>query len=415
MAIEERRVAVGDLKVGMYVCRLEREGDWAGTPFLLQGSAIESEDDIDALRPWATHVYVDILAGLAPDESRIAPLPRPAPVRKSYDAREIDGLRNRHAYANTSSFEEELPRAREASEHAGRFANRMLDDVRAGRHVSPEEVREAVEPMVRSMLRNVDTFLWLESLRKRDAYAYTHALNCSALAAVYGRHTGFPEDLLVDLAAGGLMLDIGKLRLREGLLEREGPLDDGEMAEVRQHVELGLDMVVVDGVPLPRHVYEMIDSHHERHDGGGYPHGWAGNAIPLLGRIAGIVDTYDALTSERPHRAAVPQHEALQVLYRERDRAFAAEVVEQFLQCLGVYPTGSLVELSTGEVAVVVAQNVARRLRPRVMVLTTADKRELQQFWPLDLMAQDDRARGVNIAQSLPPGSHGLDPADLFL
>lgn len=415
MAIEERRVAVGDLRVGMYVCRLERDGDWAGTPFLLQGVAIGSGADIEALRPWATHVYVDIEAGLAPADLPKAPATRAAPARRDYDPRELEGLRNRHAYANTASFEDELPRAREASERAGAFAARMLEDVRGGRPVSPDAVREAIEPMVRSMLRNVDTFLWLESLRKRDAYAYTHALNCSALAAVYGRHAGYPEDLLVDLAGGGLLLDIGKLRLREGLVERPGPLQAAEMVEVRRHVELGLEMVDAQRGALPSHVRDMILAHHERHDGGGYPFGLAGNAIPPLARIAGIVDTYDALTSNRPHRRAQPQHEALQVLYRERDAMFAPEVVEQFLQCLGVYPTGSLVELSTGEVAVVMAQNVARRLRPRVMVLTTVDKRQLQAFHALDLMAQDDRARGVNIVQSLAPGSHGLDPADLFL
>ena len=94
-----------------------------------------------------------------------------------------------------------------------------------------------------------------------------------------------------------------------------------------------------------------------------------------------------------------------------RDARYAAEVVEQFMQCMSVYPIGSLVELSTGEVAIVMAQNAARRLQPRVMVLTAPDKRVLQQFNSLDLMVRAHSDDPVRILAPLPPGAHGLDDA----
>jgi HD-GYP domain-containing protein (c-di-GMP phosphodiesterase class II) len=409
LKVEERRVAVSDLLVGMYVCRLDR--DWAATPFPLQGVAIRSADDIAALAEYAHYVFIDIEMGLGPPDRPLATL-APSRPRKEADIRK---LRGRVAYHDTAAFDDELPRAREAQGKVAEFASRILDDVREGREISAEEVRRAVEPLVCSILRNNDAFFWIESLRKRDAYDYSHALNCSALAAAFGRHIGFPEDVLGDLASGGLLLDVGKLRIDGGLFARNGPLTDEEMAQVRRHVELGLQAVDSRDA-LPLQVRDMIRTHHEREDGSGYPDGLAGSQIPMFGRIAAVIDSYDAMTSHRSHCKALGKHVALQELYRTRGTLYSAEIVEQFMQCLSVYPTGSLVELSNGQVAVVMAQNAARRLWPRVMLLTTPDKQLAAQFQVLDLMTQTgDKAERLRIVNTLEIGAYGLDPAELYL
>ena len=325
-------------------------------------------------------------------------------------------MRHQVAYRDTASFDDEVPRARDAQRAMAEFAGRMLDDVRNGRPISQDDVRDAVEPMVRSILRNVDAFLWVDNLRARGSYEYEHALNCSALAAAFGRHIGFPEDVLADMASGGLLLDVGKLRVRAELVAGDGALDAAGWEEMRRHVEHGLDALEQAGA-LPSHVYGMIRSHHERDDGSGYPDQLDGSRIPLLARIAGVIDSYVAMTSERAHRRAIARHQALQVLYAERDRLYAAETVEQFMQCMSVYPTGSLVELTTGEVAIVTGQNPARRLRPRVVVVADADKALLPAFRNIDLMVQaDDGAQErVLVARTLQPGAYGLDPTELFL
>lgn len=417
--LEERKVAIGDLLVGMYVCRLDR--DWAGTPFPLQGVLIRSDDDIAALAGYSSHVYIDIELGLPPRDERPfaefaalnATIRRPAVER---DERQLRKLLYSVSHANTTTFAEELPKARLAQTRVAEFASRVLDDVRDGKPVAIAEVQEAVTPMVNSVLRNMDAYMWIETLRKRDAYEYSHALNCSALAAAFGRHIGLPDDVLLDLASGGLLLDIGKLRVPPELLARKGALDTSELAQVRRHVEHGLDVLETDG-RLPATIRDMIATHHERIDGQGYPARLSDEAIPLLGRIAAVIDSYDAMTSERVHRRAMSRHDALQELYRNRNKLYAAEIVEQFMQCLGVYPTGSLVELSNGCVAIVMAQNPARRLSPRVMVLTTPEKRLQARFEMLDLVLQTEKgpSAGVRIINTLEPGTHGLDPTELYL
>jgi hypothetical protein len=134
--------------------------------------------------------------------------------------------------------------------------------------------------------------------------------------------------------------------------------------------------------------------------------------------MLGLVDTYDALSSDRPHQKALARHDVLQVLYRERDKLFQADLIEQFSQSLGVYPTGSLVELSSGEVAVVMAQNPARRLYPRVTVLTARDKSLDPAFRQVDLWPlanAPDRSERIWIERALPPGAYGLDTSELYL
>ncbi len=420
MTLDERKLAVHALEVGMYVCRLDRP--WEGTPFLLQGLMIESDDDIRTLAGLCQHVFVDIERGLAPsgaglqvlDQVPARPAASPVPRWRSYGNDEIAALQGTTVYPERVEFEQELEQAREAHAQVAVFAGRVLDDVREGRAVAVEEVRSAVEPMVRSLVRNADAFLWLDALRARGDYAYRHALSCSALAAAFGRHVGLPQPLLVDLASGALLLDIGKLQLDPALLITTAAYSDDERRRMQAHVEQGLALIDAGG-EVPEHVRDMIRTHHERVDGGGYPQRLEGDAIPLVGRIAAVVDAYDAMTSDRPHQLAVAQHVALQALYRGRGTQFAAEIVEQFMQCMSVYPIGALVELSSGEVAIVTAQNAARRLQPRVMVLTGTDKQVLSQFHSLDLMVRAHSDDPVRIASALAPGAYGLDPVDLFL
>lgn len=416
MTLEERKVAVPDLQVGMYVCRLDRP--WEGTPFLLQGLMVESADDVEILKRLCAHVYVDVERGTAPVGPSLqtlerAPRKAAAPVR-SYRNDEIAALQGSAAYPERVEFEQELDQARVAHAQATAFAERVLDDVREGRAIAIEDVRDAVEPMVRSLVRNADAFLWLDALRSRGAYEYGHALSCSALAVAFGRHVGLPEPLLVDMASGGLLLDVGKLRLPPALLSSDAPYDEAQRRQMQTHVASGLEIIDAGG-GVAEHVREMIRTHHEWIDGTGYPGRLEGDAIPLLGRVAAVVDAYDAMISTRPYQPAVAQHIALQSLYRGRGSQFAPEIVEQFMQCMCVYPIGALVELSSGEVAIVTAQNAARRLQPRVMVLTDPDKQVLSQFHSLDLLVRSHSDDPVRIANALSPGAHGLDPVDLFL
>jgi len=254
----------------------------------------------------------------------------------------------------------------------------------------------------------------VESLRRHDSYSYSHAISCSALAAAFSRHMGFAHETIISLAAGGLLMDVGKTQLPESLLHYKGSLSASEVELVRSHVPHGLQILTNSRI-TDSDVVDIVSTHHERHDGSGYPEGRKGTAIPIAGRMLGIIDAYDAMASGRPYRPPISRHQALQHIYAARETLFQAEMVEQFVVCLGVYPTGSLVELTSGEVAVVMAQNQVRRLRPKVLLLSSPNKQPLTDFRVLDLMAQDPEKGTVEIARSLALGEYGIDVAEHFL
>jgi HD-GYP domain-containing protein (c-di-GMP phosphodiesterase class II) len=401
--IDERRIDTLDLRIGMFVCRLDRP--WEGTPFPLQGVELHSDADINALRELCRFVYIDTHHEVVDGK------PLQVLSRASLDPQRF---RPGSAYEDKASVDEELPRAIKALANITEMVDRIYADITSGRELSVEDVEAAVRPLVASVLRSADAFLYVEGLRKHDSYSYSHAISCSALAAAFGRHMGFPHETIISLAAGGLLMDVGKTRLPEALLQYQGTLSSSDVELVRSHVAQGLDILAHSKI-TDADVVDGVRTHHERHDGSGYPAGQKGTAIPVAGRILGIIDSYDAMSSVRPYRPANSRHQSLQHIYGARDTLFQAQMVEQFLVCLGTYPTGSLVELTSGEVAVVMAQNHVRRLRPKVLVLSTASKQPLTEFHVLDLMAQGEVKNAIAIERSLASGDYGIDVAEYFL
>ncbi len=158
-------------------------------------------------------------------------------------------------------------------------------------------------------------------------------------------------------------------------------------------------------------VLAMVSYHHERHDGSGYPEGLSGDRIPIFARIAAIVDCYDAITSHRSYARATSPSIAIKKLYEWKDIDFQAELVEEFIQAVGIYPAGTLVELSSGEVAVVIAEYRTRRLRPKLMVLLDSEKQPLLDVRMIDLLHQKETEDGrpLDIVSSLEPEAYGID------
>lgn len=408
MLIEERKIDVAQLRIGMFVCRLDRE--WTETPFLLQGFTVVDDDDIAALRRYCQHVYIDVEKGHDVDPSLLVLDAQP-------EQEEVAVREEAPAYRTQSSVVDELPRAADAVARISESAVAIIDALRTGGAVSHAQVRAAVQPVVASLVRNPDAFFWLQALRKHGEYAYGHAVNCCALATALGRQLGMPEAVLHDLAAGALLMDIGMTTVPAALVQQAAPLDDADWKVIRGHVARGEALYREAGMADPV-ALDMLRHHHERHDGSGYPQGLAADAIPLHARIAGIVDSYDAMITTRPFREALSRHDALQRMYRERGRLYQDELIEEFMQSLGVYPVGSLVELSSGEVAIVMGQNPTRRLRPSLMLLTDASKSLRSHFEPLDLMMAD-KARlpqsELRIMRGLQAGAYGLEPSELYL
>ena len=417
MSWQERIIDVDHVREGMFVCRLDRP--WEGTPFPLQGFLVSDKAQIDELKKLCEEVTIDVAQSheSARDRALNAPLPRKKQSKSGYNESDRVLLSRNVRHVDTVQMREELPQAQVAHDALKDFSAKAIADVRAGRNLHADEITEAVVPVVQSVLRSSDAVFWLNALQIRSEYEYQHALNCTVLAVAFGRHLGFPEKTLVEMATGGLLLDVGKAQVAEDILLNPGPLTEAQRNDVRRHVEFGLEIINSSG-QASTEVLAMAGSHHERIDGSGYPKGLAGHDIPLFGRIAAIIDVFDALSSDRAYRPAVARHEATGQLYRARNTLFQAELVEQFTQCIGVFPTGSLIELNTGEVGIVMAQNKSRALCPRVMLLTTADKTLREDFREIDILAENQRAGSptkLRVLRALDPGSYGLNTADLYL
>jgi HD-GYP domain-containing protein (c-di-GMP phosphodiesterase class II) len=409
---QEFRISVRGLELGMFVSRLDKP--WLETPFPLQGFLVDSEEDLDKLKRVCSHVYVDITSGKSPD-ARFIELEAVDVVESARGRDELANLRKVDWVLQTD-FQTELGHAEVAHDVLQKGVQEIMEDLKGGRALDIAKVRAGVEAMIDSITRNPSAYLWLKEMKRKDDYTYHHALGCSVGAASFARHLGLDRNELLEMSLGGLLFDVGKTRLPPGVLSKQQALDDAEAELMRQHVQYGLEILEkTDGIT--HGILEMVRTHHERHDGSGYPHGLRGVDIPVSGRILGIIDTYDALTKDRRHAPGLSPHQAVAELYKMRGTLFQAEIIEQFIQTCGIYPTGSLVELSNGRVGVVTAVHSLKRLRPSVMVLLDEHKTPLAQFHTIDLsqVTLDNNGEPLVIKAGLPPRAFGIDPVELFL
>ncbi|NND69156.1 MAG: HD-GYP domain-containing protein [Halioglobus sp.] len=410
------KIATSELGLGMFVSGLDRP--WLETPFFTQGFLVETEEQLERVRHYCEYVYVDHRRSAIP-QVRIRHLaagsPDPAPDakgvnRKRIPMQKIFSGRPIGSYQDIAAWDEERPRAREAVSTLREDIGKIYQDVNDGGKLDVIKLRKSVDPVVDSMSRNPDACLWITRLKQHDKYTYQHSLSSSIWAVSIGRQIGLPRHDLRSLAMGAMLMDVGKLRIDSSLLRSDRSLDDGATEALAAHVQHGLDILEDCGV-INQDVIDIVAHHHERYDGSGYPAGLKRDKIPAFARIAGIVDTYDALTNQRPHAQRLSPSAATKLLYNERDAEFQAELVEAFIQAVGLYPAGTLVELSSGEVGVVVAEYRTRRLRPKVMVLLDKHKQRLPKSRVLDLydLEVSNASDAVCIAKSLEPEAYDID------
>ena len=406
------KVNVSNLKIGMYVSNLDRP--WIDTPFLLEGFTIKTEEDIDSLVRHCTYVFIDPERGVAADE--YIEDARPRLKTNEYLERFLQDNKKQVQYENVKTAKEELPEAQLAMEMASNQVAHIMDDVKEGKNLNINAVRGVVKPILDSILRNSEAYLWLSMMQKKSAYTYSHSVDNCALAIAFGRYMGLPKKDLQTLAIGLLMMDMGNVKVPEQILNKNGRLTEAEYMIVKKHVGHGVK-ILQETEGMNEDIVNIALTHHERFDGSGYPNGLLGAHIPVYGRMAAIIDCYDAMTSKRPFSAAKSPYAALQNIYNWRGSAFQPELVEQFLQCMGVYPTGSIVEMTSGEVGIVLSQNLTQRMRPKIMLLLDEDKAHFSVYKTIDLsnVFEDQEGYPLNILRGLDPGSFGIDPTEYYL
>ena len=360
----KKSVPVEELQFGMYIAELDRP--WTDTPFMFQGFVLQRQEQLDTLKKYCRTVVVDSEKSEQPEAP---PALGPAPVRR---------------YVEQVPVEREVERAQAVRARTDVVVNDALAAVRAGRTLDATRVEQAVSAMTESVMRNPDALVLFTRLREKGDYTASHAVDVAVYMASFGRFLQLPVEQINLLGYLGLMQDVGKIRVPTAIIGKADRLSVEEFELAKQHVTHSRE--ILSGTPgMPSGLADLALLHHERHDGSGYPKGLKGKDIGMLGCIAAIVDTFDALTARRPYAEAVSPSAALSLLYKWRGQFFDAQLVEQFIRCIGIFPLGSVVELSTGEVGIVIAQNLEKRLQPRIMVIRDAAGNPLKPQKLLDL------------------------------
>ena len=406
----ERKVSTFDLKIGMHVSNLDRP--WLDTPFLLQGFIVKGEDDIQALQKHCKFVFIDTEKG---DEAANYMDEKPKLPSSEYVEELLEGGKKRVDYEEKQSAFHELPAAEVALENASNKVAALMDNIKAGENLDIGAVRNAVQPILESVIRNSDALLWVSEMQKKDKYTYSHSLDNCSLAIAFGRHLGLYKEDLRNLAMGLLLMDVGKVKVADNILNKTGTLSPEEFDEMKNHVYYGVNLL--RNTPgINETIINVVLTHHERYDGSGYPNGLKEKEVPVYGRIAAIIDCYTAMTGNSTYRAAFAPHKALQTIYNWRNKYFQDELVEQFLQCLGVYPTGSLVEMSSGEVGMIMSQNRVQRLKPKIMMLLDENKKPYGDSKIVDMTIDTVDGSGAELAimTGLQPGAYDIDPTKIL-
>ena len=420
-----------NLSIGMFVGMLDRP--WLETPFVFQGFLIKDRYEIEQLQSFCSQVYVEIERGkltesqiramavgagqMAGPHNQRKPRKLPGWLHSFVIKTGLGGFlaarkkKRTAGYEITSTVRREAPQAKLAYERCVKSHRKIFDRARRAGCVDIERVILAVTPLIQSILRNPNAMAWTVFSGKRSGRNYSRAVATAVWAVMFGRHLGFDRKGLQDLAIGGLLMDIGNVELPEDLLNAEGAITNDEFEQVPQHVRAGVDILRRSENVEPA-VFEMIMYHHDRHDGSGYPHEIHGSSIPAHGRIAGIVDCYDAMTTKTTYSPALAAYDAARELNEMRDKQFSAEVVEQFLHTIGMFPTGSVVELSDGSAGLVLEQNPENLLQPKVLILKIGSGEVLEK--PRIMNSQDWAGRGIWIAKGHEHGAFGIDPMEYF-
>jgi putative nucleotidyltransferase with HDIG domain len=285
----------------------------------------------------------------------------------------------------------------------------MMEGSRFGVHIDVEGIVPTVEGIIDSIFRNQDALLPLAQLKKPDEYTFHHSVSVCALLVAYGRSMKLPKEALRDLALGGILHDIGNSNISDSLINKPGKLSDDEFAAMKAHVSEGIKLV--SGIKgLSPIVMQVITEHHERLDGSGYPAGKAGKEISLYGQMAGIVDVYDAISSNRPYHRGMSPTQALKKLLEWSDHHFDPQLVHSFIRAIGIYPSGTLVKLESNRMGIVLEQNTGKLLEPVVKVFYHAGRQHYIPPEEVDLSKGIDRVDSVERFEKW-----NIDPAQWLL
>jgi putative nucleotidyltransferase with HDIG domain len=394
-----KRVRVDDLKAGMYVHDLNC--GWLQHGFLRQQFLLKHPGQIQKMKDQGLNeIYIDTARG-----EDVAGAPTQAEIEKDLDQQLKASASEGAALAPARvSQRAESAAAKLILGEAVGVVDGLLHDVRLGKQLDPVKARPLVKALHASVLRNPGALISLCRIKAADTYTFQHSVSICALLVSFAHALGMDAATVEEAGLGGLLHDVGKMKIPNEILNKPGKLTETEFDIMKSHASISRELLA--GVPgVSEMVIQIAGEHHEKMNGGGYPRGIPGAQISQIGRMTAIVDVYDALTSNRVYHKGMEPTEVLKKLLEWSGTHLDGSLVQQYIRALGIYPVGSLVRLSGGRLAIVVEQS-EDLLRPMVrVVFDTAHKVQLQ---PRDLHLIHASEEIVDFEE---PAEWGLDPA----
>lgn len=388
------KIDVKDLRVGMFVVELDKP--WEESSFMFQGLELKSPADVLAVQKECKFVWVDY------DEFSL---------QKSAPATGMSGPGVGSGLDKEIKVEDELDAATEVHSLASKAISNLFEEIRLGAEVDGTKVKQAVNGCVDSILRNPDASVWLTRIQAKHEATAQHSLNVAALSIIIAKSMNMNNRELEDVGVCGMLHDVGKTSVSEEVLNKPGPLDEAEMAEMQKHTRYGRD-ILLSTKSVMSGAADVAHSHHERPDGQGYPRRLPDDSIPMYAKIVAIAEAYDTMTINQPYRAAFSPSDAIQELYAQRGKQFDEDLVIRFIDSVGIFPPGSIVEMINKEVGIVLS-NTSDKLRPRViMILDASGEPTAQRIVDLSQMDTDNEGNIYQIKTTHSDGAYGIDVGD---
>lgn len=413
---------VEDLGIGMYVSKLDRP--WLESTFLFQGFEIKSIRDLKEVQNQCDYVYID-----TEHQEKVHAVPNtkidkpaspeaPPPPKKKAAPKKLstfqEWLEKREAPEPKASFEEEIGSAANVFKESSSLVKSYMESIALGRPINIELAKQVVSQCVQSIINAPDALMWLTQLKKKDEYTSQHSMNVCIFSIALGRQINFPVAELEKLGLCGLMHDMGKLKIPLEVLNKPGRFTPEERAVMETHPELGMRLLLSDE-SLPGCVIDAIYGHHERLDGKGYPRGLPESSIHPYTRIVTIADMYDAITSDRIYKNGRTHLEAINIMTTVSGTHLDSGLVIKFIECLGIYPPGNIVEMSNGEIAIVIEVNRKKKLKPKITMLLDENKKKINpRFVDLAKIDLDPTGNPYAIRRMVRPEDYNLNVNYLY-
>jgi len=405
MAVRTQKLIADELQIGMFVSGIDRP--WRETPFPIQGFHIESRDQLERIQHLCKWAYVDVQKSRA--QVTAAPAQDFSFVSNYFEEKQrkngrellnlrIRSIQNDRPYKHLTNLNTEMRQARKVHKRIRDRIKRTLRALAGDGRLSIEDLRDVSNQLVNSVIRNPDAFAYLSRIDSHSEDLLNYSIRIASWAVLTGRHLDLTREAMSDLALASLLCKIGYTTIPQEILRIKGT--------PTPHVNEMLKWSLVRGVKLLRasdqftsRIVKLVSHHLERHDGSGFPRGVSGRHIPFLSQIIGLSDYYESLVSYDYRDEPLSSADAVRELFSQRDILFDSYLVEEFIQAIGLYPTGSVVTLNDDRLAVVIGQNKAR-LKPKLLILE--DGRKPWQFFKRRIVDLNNPASDDFIVASQP-------------